>query len=46
LKKKGHDFVQKELARLHSLMDGNVAPKKRDEFNIKHNILKAFHLEK
>jgi len=46
IEKKGHDFVEKELARLSGLMDGNVAAKKRDEFNIKHNILKAFHLEK
>jgi len=42
IEKRGAEFIEKELARLAGLMEGNVAAKKRDEFNVKHNILKSF----
>jgi len=39
---KGKDFVKKETDRLVRLLEGDVSPKKLDEFTIRKNILSAF----
>ena len=41
---KGPEYVQKELARLTSVMSkGSLLPKARKTFQLKHNVLSAYH---
>jgi hypothetical protein len=41
---KGPEYVQNELARLTSIMGkGSLLPKARKAFQLKHNVLSAYH---
>jgi len=42
IEKKGSDFVQQETSRVSRMLEGSLTPEKRDELQLRKNILKAF----
>ena len=42
IEKKGADFVSQESSRVSRMLEGSLTPEKRDELQLRKNILKAF----
>jgi len=42
LEKKGADFISQETSRVARMLEGSLTVEKRDELQLRRNILKAF----
>ena len=42
MEKKGPSFIETETSRVSRMLEGSLTPEKRDELQIRRNILKAF----